>query len=329
MKLKPITAIAVLLLLVASLSVAGCTTNETTKNESGSSSGNAGVDVTINSNHTSQSTKTGYQYLVFDVTVKNLNQKDLTIGNPNYFKLTTADGSVYEYSYLSSLSNAISSVSHTNSGEKVTGSIAFEIPTNAQPTKLQYNDYSNQVTINLISVTSASKIGSLVPSVSSEKTEGNKTIFTSSRGYSITYPKTLKTDYSTDPSAPVELYIYLNSSSAVDGVTVSTRNLGAGESLADFRTSEVNDLQKATTNFQQISSASTAIAGKPAYNIVFQATAATKMPSGSTQNIAIKSTQIYTVSNGIGYIIGYKTPVSEYDTYLSQAQQIIDSFKFI
>lgn len=325
MQFKPIiTAILVLLLLVAA---SGCTTKETTKNESGSSIGNSNVDVTINSNYTSQSTKTGYQYLVFDVTVKNLNEKDSDIGNPNYFKLTTADGSVYEYSYLSSLSNAISSVSHTNPGEKVTGAVAFEIPKNAQPTKLQYNDYSNQVVINLTSVTSAST-GSSVPSVSSEKTVGNKTIFTSSRGYSISYPKTLKTDYGTDPSDKVELYIYLSSSSSVDAVTVASQNLGVGQTLDDFRATSINDLQK-FTNFQQISSQTTTVDGKPAYKIVWQATVPVQMSSSSTQNMAIKTTQIYTVNNGIAYVIGYKTPVSEYDTYFAQAQQIIDSFKFI
>ena len=326
MQFKPIiTAILVLLLLVAA---SGCTTKETTKNESGSSTGNSNVDVTINSNYTSQSTKTGYQYLVFDVTVKNLNEKDSDIGNPNYFKLTTADGSVYEYSYLSSLSNAISSVSHTNPGEKVTGAVAFEIPKNAQPTKLQYNDYSNQVVINLTSVTSAST-GSSVPSVSSEKTVGNKTTFTSSRGYSISYPKTLKTDIATDPSAPLELYIYVNPSSSVDGVTVATENLGVGHTLEDFRATGLTDLQKLINNFQQISSQTTTVDGNPAYKIVFQGTFPEQMSSTSTQNVAMKSIQIYTVNNGIGYFITYKATQDNYNTYLSQAQQIIDSFKFI
>ena len=324
-KVAVICAVMVIISLLVATS--GCSVSETTKNESSSGSGNAGVDVAINSKHFSQSTKTGYQYLNFDVTVKNLNKKDLDIGNPNYFKLTTADGSVYEYAYLSSLGNAISSVSHTNPGEKVTGAIAFEIPQNAQPTKLQYNDYSNQVVINLTSTTSAS-VGSSVPSVSSEKTEGNKTIFTSSRGYSITYPKTLKADYTTDPSKMLELYVFLSSASSVDGVTVATRNLHTGESLEDFRTTSINDLQK-YTNFQQISSQTMTLAGKPAYKIVWQATVPTQMSSGSTQNIAIKSIQIYTTNNNVTYVLGYKATSSEYDTYVAQAQQIIDSFKFI
>jgi len=324
---KKVAVICVVMVIISLLvATSGCSVSETTKNESSSGSGNAGVDVTINSKHFSPSPKTGYQYVNFDVTVKNLNEKDLTIGNPNYFKLTTADGSVYEYAYLSS-GNAISSVSHTNPGEKVTGTIAFEIPQNAQPTKIQYNDYSNQVVINLTSTTSTS-VGSSVPSVSSEKTEGNKTIYTSSRGYSITYPKTLKADYSTDPSTIADLYVYLSSASAVDGVTVATRNLHSGETLQDFSTSGVNDLQK-YTNFQQISNETTTLAGKPAYKIVWQATVPTKMPGGSTQNIAIKSIQIYTVDNNIAYLLGYKATSSEYDTYLAQAQQIIDSFKFI
>jgi PsbP-like protein len=121
----------------------------------------------------------------------------------------------------------------------------------------------------------------------------------------------------------------VNPSSSVEGVSVGTENLGVGYSLEDFRATNINNLQKLSNNFQQISSQTTTVDGKPAYKIVFQGTFPEQMSSTSTQNVAMKSIQIYTVNNGIGYVIAYKATQDNYNTYLSQAQQIIDSFKFI
>ena len=84
------------------------------------------------------------------MTVTNLNKNNFDIGDPYYFKLTTSDGTVYQYSSSSYLgNNALNGVSHTNPGEKVTGQVAFEIPQNAKATTLVYDDYVNRVTTNL------------------------------------------------------------------------------------------------------------------------------------------------------------------------------------
>ena len=84
----------------------------------------------------------GNQFVIFNVTVTNLNKNNWPLGNPLYFKLTTADKAVYSYSsstyYLGS--NALTLVSNTNPGETVTGQIAFEIPQSATATTLTYND---------------------------------------------------------------------------------------------------------------------------------------------------------------------------------------------
>ena len=71
------------------------------------------------------------------------------MGDPHFFKLTTADGTVYSYS--SSLKNAINIVLGTRPGEKVTGQIAFEIPQSATPGELTYNDglVGDNITNNL------------------------------------------------------------------------------------------------------------------------------------------------------------------------------------
>jgi hypothetical protein len=137
----------------------GCTTNTTTQNQSGGGGGSSNVAVKVNSvsNATSigsgfavSTPKAGYKYMIFDVTVTNVNEKSTEIGNPYYFKLTTKDGHVYEITSTSFLGdNALQSVSNTNPGEKTTGQIAFEIPQSAIATKLTYNDYSNEVVTNL------------------------------------------------------------------------------------------------------------------------------------------------------------------------------------
>ena len=122
------------LLFIGSLvlvATTGCVTSNTTQNSSGGGTGAVGVAVKVNY-------------------VTNLNKNNFDIGDPYYFKLTTSDGTVYQYSSSSYLgNNALNGVSHTNPGEKVTGQVAFEIPQNAKATTLVYDDYVNRVTTNL------------------------------------------------------------------------------------------------------------------------------------------------------------------------------------
>jgi len=138
----------------------GCvSTKNTTQSASGGGTGEAGVAVKINSQTTKSqlgsgyavsTPKAGYKYVIFDVTVTNLNKDDFGIGSPIYFKLSTSDGTAYSYSSASYYTNnEIELVAHTNAGEKVTGQVAFEIPQSATATQLVYNDYVNQVTTNL------------------------------------------------------------------------------------------------------------------------------------------------------------------------------------
>ena len=55
----------------------------------------------------------GHQYLILNVTVKNLNEQDADIGNPNYFKLITADGFAYRTLLLHITSITQSNPCHT------------------------------------------------------------------------------------------------------------------------------------------------------------------------------------------------------------------------
>lgn len=175
MQLKPITVIIVLSLVVASLLVAGCSTPATNPTTSPSSIPTVAtssqtptttpstadyVALKVNSMTTSSqlgsyplgsTPSPGNKYIVFDVTVANQNKDNLYLGNPLYFKLTTGDGTVYQYSPSSYfLDNRLTGVFNTNPGDKVTGKIAFEIPQSAKPTKLTYGDLLNGVvTVNL------------------------------------------------------------------------------------------------------------------------------------------------------------------------------------
>jgi hypothetical protein len=177
MRLKPITAVIVLLLVVASLLVTGCINNTSPNSNTGG--GNTGVAFTVNSQTTlnklgsgvlSSTPKPGYKYDVFDVTVTNLNRNDLAMGNPLYFKLTTNDGTVYSYSPSETwLDNDIQPVSGTNPGEKVTGQVAFEIPQSATATTLTYNDgvLGNIVPVKLTSSNQSSSTPAQISSIPS------------------------------------------------------------------------------------------------------------------------------------------------------------------
>jgi hypothetical protein len=166
------------LLFIGSLALVattGCLTSTTTQNSSGGGSGNAGVAVTIISQQTASQVGSGYlvstpqpgnQFVIFDVAVKNLNQNSLTLGDPYFFKLTTADGTVYEITSLSFLgNNALSVVTNTNPGDKVTGQIAFEIPQSATAKTLTYNDGTNQVITTLSPITASAAAPTATPSV--------------------------------------------------------------------------------------------------------------------------------------------------------------------
>ncbi|MGZ4950951.1 MAG: DUF4352 domain-containing protein [Halobacteriota archaeon] len=163
-------AIAVFVIMIASLSIAGCINNPSPPSSSpGSyvapasptSTPSSGGAVSLKVNSMTQSSQLGSQFaatpspgrtfVVFDVTLTNLNKNNLYLGSPIYFKLTTSDGTVYQYtSNTFRLDNYLTGVLNTNPGDKVTGKVAFEIPQNVKATQLSYGDLVNGVvTVNL------------------------------------------------------------------------------------------------------------------------------------------------------------------------------------
>jgi len=153
----------VMLIVVASLSVAGCPNNNNTKQTSSNTGGNnnPAVSLTVNSVTTSSdlakypfesTAPPGNKFVVVDLTLTNLNKNDLYMGNPLYFRLNTNDGAVYSYSTRAAilLNDTLDGQFHTNPGDTVTGQVGFEIPLSATAASLRYSDsYNPPVTTNL------------------------------------------------------------------------------------------------------------------------------------------------------------------------------------
>lgn len=176
MQLKPITAIAVLLLVVASLLVSGCTTSKNEQTVQGDSTNtpsqnNPTVRVIATSLGSASSVTNNYgavisaldgsKFVKYAVYLENINAKevDSDMGNPYSLKLRDTKNNLYSFDAntfgiadqqvngktLKGLTVQIG----TQVGDKYSGIVVFQIPTNATPKSLTYNDYVNKITINL------------------------------------------------------------------------------------------------------------------------------------------------------------------------------------
>ncbi|MGZ8892869.1 MAG: PsbP-related protein, partial [Halobacteriota archaeon] len=84
---------------------------------------------------------------------------------------------------------------------------------------------------------------------------------------------------------------------------------------------------KQSSGYSLLSYESTTIGGQPANKIVYTATVPQRIGT-TTQNAQIKTMQYLVVHNGKQYVVAYKTVQDDYDKYLTQAQEVINSFKF-
>lgn len=156
---------------------------------------------------------------------------------------------------------------------------------------------------------------------------GNNTTYSSTAGFNITYPKTLKTDSSTNVSVLTRIFVYLAKNNSIDSVSVSTID-APNMTLSDFTTYNLNGAND-LANYKLISNSSTTLGGTPAYTVVWQATVPVQMgDSASTiKDTNLTSMQTYLVKNNTGYVVSYRALPSDYNTYLAQAQKIMNSFK--
>ncbi|MFZ0925392.1 MAG: hypothetical protein WCE82_11725 [Halobacteriota archaeon] len=165
------------------------------------------------------------------------------------------------------------------------------------------------------------------PIPSSTTTNGNNTTFSSGTGFNITYPTALKVDTSNDPTTQVKIYVYLNPSTVVDGVNVGTNSLSAGQTLSSYAASQLANVTK-YPSYQQISNNTTTVSGQPAQTVIFQGVVPVQLnttPATNT-NMTLKVMETFVVNNNTGYVIAYKAVPSDYNTYLAQAQRIMNSF---
>jgi hypothetical protein len=164
------------------------------------------------------------------------------------------------------------------------------------------------------------------PTITSKATViGNNTTFSSSTGFNITYPKTLKTDSNNSADTKIMIYLGTNNSTSI---SVSTEPVNPNATSLDYATYYIGSINN-YPDYQLVSNQSTTSGGKPAYTIVWQATLPVQPdPNSPTiQNTTLKVMQTYVVNNNTGYIVTYKAIPSDYNTYLAQAQPIMNSFK--
>lgn len=93
--------------------------------------------------------KPGYQYVKFYVTVTNVNDTGRDIGSTYSFKLFDSLNEGHNPTYVSGIGDQLVTKSKSMPGDKVSGTIVFEIKQNAKPKQLVYDDYYNSVTIKL------------------------------------------------------------------------------------------------------------------------------------------------------------------------------------
>jgi hypothetical protein len=163
-------------------------------------------------------------------------------------------------------------------------------------------------------------------------TVGNNTTFTSGAGFSITYPKNLTADSTTNASSPAKVIIYLNhANTLVTQVNVVTQPLATGQNQNDFVAFNLKELNNASSsglykNLTILNETNLTFAGKPAHQILFSAIVPQQYSPGNATNVSIKTTQIWLINNNTGYNVAYKAVANQYDTYLAQAQRIMNSF---
>jgi len=109
-------------------------------------------------------------------------------------------------------------------------------------------------------------------------------------------------------------------------VAVMTLNTTTGTTLQEFTEYSLKDISRFNQYTLQSIQNST-FAGQPATKVVWTATVPQRI-GGTTSNAQIKTMQYYVVHNGRGYVVAYKTVQDDYNTYLTQAQEVINSFTF-
>jgi hypothetical protein len=133
----------------------GCVQQETTSTVGGNASAGGGSSASMAAiaNQvpylSSLKPNSGYKYVAYDATVKNINAKSRWISASNW-QLRDTSGGVYTVAsptYSLDIKEFKSVDSHP--GDTVNGVIIFEVPQSASPTSLTYDDGSYMATLNV------------------------------------------------------------------------------------------------------------------------------------------------------------------------------------
>jgi hypothetical protein len=97
---------------------------------------------------------------------------------------------------------------------------------------------------------------------------------------------------------------------------LSSRNMG----LAPYTTLQLSLLSEGTQGFNLVESLPTTIANNPAHQIVYTET---------LEQLALKKMQVWTIKDGIAYLIIYAADESDYSDQLPTIRKMLDSFKIL
>jgi len=150
--MKTKLAVVMVLFMVASLLVAGCTTSTNTKDTNALNITYKAVQVPQkygSGTYAGETPKSGYKFIGYNVTVKNVNAKDGGFAY-NDWELRDAQGGVYQADGRSGMVG-FQTISYirTEPGDVVNGTLVFEVPQNAQQKSLTYNDGVTKIVTTL------------------------------------------------------------------------------------------------------------------------------------------------------------------------------------
>jgi hypothetical protein len=191
--------------------------------------------------------------------------------------------------------------------------------------KANKHAYSHKLVDSMIKKTAILLIGAVLIvsvlasgctfNVGNTSTSPTSTTYTSAKGYSI--------KYSSDWGKPEEqlnglLVAFLTPTyNKSENLNVQVVNLTASDTLQTVTDDFISNAQDYDA-FKQIEATNTTLAGLPAYKIVYTAT---------IDGDQLKLLQTWTVKDGKAYVITYKGAPTNYETHLSAALKMIDSFQ--
>ena len=92
--------------------------------------------------------KTGYTFLILDITLTNSTKDELS-SNPFYFKVKSSAGFEYDYSGATTGLDKSLKLTTLQPGESTRGELAFEVPTNETMIALTFEDFTNKFSVGL------------------------------------------------------------------------------------------------------------------------------------------------------------------------------------